>query len=165
MKKLLIIGGAIVAVFILIVVLSNKADETKMKDNPYGTDKLSKSTIDLIGNENYSNIVKPDDLFKKIEAGESVTVYYFHPECQFCMQMTPVMMPIAKEMGADVLQYNMMEFGDLVGKGTDYEILSWPQLVHYENGEKVGSIAGYDNLNKEESEKTIRAFFTEFEGK
>ncbi len=80
MKKLLIIGGVIIAVFILIVVLSNKSDETKMKDNPYGTDKLSQPTIDLIGNENYSNIVLPDDLFKKIEAGESVTAYYFHPD-------------------------------------------------------------------------------------
>ena len=110
MKKLLIIGGAIVAVFILIVVLSNKADETKLKDNPYGTEKLSKSTIDLIGNENYNNIVLPDTLFKKIEDGESVTAYYFHPECQYCMQMTPVLMPIAKEMDVNVQQYNMMEF-------------------------------------------------------
>ena len=67
MKKLLIIGGAIIAVFILIIVLSNKSNETKLKDNPYGTDKLAKSTINLIGNENYSNIVLPDTLFKKIE--------------------------------------------------------------------------------------------------
>ncbi|MBO0602301.1 thioredoxin family protein [Sporosarcina sp. E16_3] len=159
MKKLLIIGGAIIAVFILIVVLSNKADETKMKDNPYGTDKLSKSTIDLIGNENYSNIVKPDDLFKKIETGEPVTAYYFHPECQYCMQMTPVMMPIAKEMGVDVLQYNMMEFGDKVGMDTDYKIESWPALIHYKDGQEVGRMVGA------QPEENIRAFFTEFEGK
>ena len=65
MKKLLIIGGVIVAVFILIVVLSNKSNKTKLKDNPYGTDKLSKSTIDLIGNENYNNIVLPKYFSKK----------------------------------------------------------------------------------------------------
>ena len=65
MKKLLIIGGAIIAIFILIVVLSNKSDETKLKDNPYGTDNLAKSTIDLIGNENYNNIVLPDELCSK----------------------------------------------------------------------------------------------------
>lgn len=159
MKKLLIIGGAIVAVFILIVVLSNKADQSKMKDNPYGTDNLSKSTIALIGNENYSNIVKPDDLFKKIEAGESVTAYYFHPECQFCMQMTPVMMPIAKEMDVNVLQYNMMEFGDKVGMDTDYKIERWPALVHYKDGQEVGRMLGA------QPEENIRAFFTEFEGK
>ncbi len=159
MKKLFIIGGVIIAIFILIVVLSNKSNQAKMKDNPYGTDNLEKSTIDLIGNENYSNIVLPDDLFKKIEAGESVTAYYFHPECQFCMQMTPVMMPIAKEMGVNVLQYNMMEFGDKAGEGTKYGIVSWPALVHYEGGKEVGRMVGA------QPEENIRAFFTEFESK
>lgn len=159
MKKLLLIGGIIIAIFVLVVVLSNKSDATKLKDNPYGTDKLSKSTIDLIGNKNYSNIVQPDDLFKKIEAGESVTAYYFHPECQYCMQMTPVMMPIATEMEVNVLQYNMMEFGDKVGMNTGYKIESWPALVHYKDGQEVGRMVGA------QPEENIRAFFTEFEGK
>ena len=159
MKKLLIIGGAIVAAFILIVVLSNQSDKTKLKDNPYGTDKLSKPTIALIGNENYDNIVLPDVLNEKITSGESVTAYYFHPECQFCMAMTPVMMPIAKEMGVDVLQYNMMEFPH------PEDVISWPTLVHYKDGKEVGRIAGYDDRKPEESEKRIREFFKVFEGK
>ena len=159
MKKLLLIGGVIIAIFILIIVLSNKSDEAKLKDNPYGTDNLSKSTIDLIGDENYNNIVLPDTLFKKIEDGESVTAYYFHPECQFCRQMTPVMMPIATEMDVNVLQYNMMEFGDKVGMDTEYKIKSWPALVHYKNGKEVGRMVGA------QPEENIRAFFNEFEGK
>jgi thioredoxin 1 len=156
LKKLLIIGGTIIAIFILVVVLSNKSNETKLKDNPYGTDKLAKSTIDLIGNENYSNIVLPDALFKKIEAGEPVTAYYFHPECQYCMQMTPVMMPIAKEMDVNVQQYNMLEFGH---QAAAYGIESWPALVYYENGKEVGRMVGA------QPEENIRAFFNEFEGK
>lgn len=153
MKKLLIIGGAIVAVFILIAVLSNESDKTKLKDNPYGTDKLSKPTIALIGNENYDNIVLPDELNEKITSGESVTAYYFHPECQFCMAMTPVLMPIAKEMGVDVLQYNMKEFPHPV------DVKQWPMLVHYKDGKEDGRMSG------EQPEENIRAFFTEFEGK
>ena len=153
MKKLLIIGGAIIAVFILIVVLSNQSDKIKLKDNPYDTDKLSKSTIALIGNENYDNIVLPGELNDKITSGEPVTAYYFHPECQYCMAMTPVMMPIAKEMGVDVLQYNMKEFPH------PEDVASWPMLVHYEDGKEVGRMAG------EQPEDNIRAFFTEFEGK
>lgn len=153
MKKLLIIGGAIVAIFILIVVLSNKSDEAKLIDNPYGTDKLAKPTIALIGNEHYNNIVLPETLAEKINAGESVTAYYFHPECQYCMQMTPVMMPIAKEMGVNVLQYNMLEFPH------PPEITSWPMLVHYEDGQEVGRMGGA------QPEENIRAFFTEFESK
>lgn len=159
MKKLLIIGGVIIAIFILVVVLANKANETKLKDNPYDTDNLAKSTIDLIGNENYSNIVQPDELFKKIEAGESVTAYYFHPECQYCIAMTPVMMPIAKEMNVNVQQFNMLEYGDKVGMNTEYKIERWPALVHYENGKEVGRMLGG------QPEENIRAFFNEFEGK
>ncbi len=156
MKKLLIIGGIIIAVFILVVVLSNKSNEAKLKDNPYGTENLAKSTIDLIGNENYSNIVLPDALFKKIEAGEPVTAYYFHPECQYCMQMTPVLMPIAKEMDVNVQQYNMLEFGQ---QAAAYGIESWPALVYYENGKEVGRMVGA------QPEENIRAFFNEFKGK
>jgi thioredoxin 1 len=156
LKKLLIIGGIIIAIFILVVVLSNKSNETKLKDNPYGTENLAKSTIDLIGNENYSNIVLPDTLFKKIEAGEPVTAYYFHPECQYCMQMTPVMMPIAKEMDVNVQQYNMLEFGQ---QAAAYGIESWPTLVYYEDGKEVGRMVGA------QPEENIRAFFNEFEGK
>jgi thioredoxin 1 len=156
LKKLLIIGGVIIAIFILVVVLSNKSNEAKLKENPYGTDMLAPSTIDLIGNENYSNIVLPDTLFKQIEAGKSVTAYYFHPECQYCMQMTPVMMPIAKEMGVNVQQYNMLEFGQ---QAVAYGIESWPALVHYENGKEVGRMVGA------QPEENIRAFFKAFEGK
>lgn len=159
MKKLLLIGGAIIVVFILIVVLSNKSNEAKLKDNPYGTNDLAKPTIDLIGNENYSNIVLPDTLFKKIKAGESVTAYYFHPECHFCMEMTPVMMPIAKEMDVNVLQYNMLEFGNQVNETTEYNIEGWPALVHYEDGKEVGRMVGA------QPEENIRLFFKEFEGK
>lgn len=153
MKKLLIIGGAIVAVFILIVVLSNQSDKAKLKDNPYGTNKLSKPTIALIGNEHYDNIVLPDVLNEKISSGESVTTYYFHPECQYCMAMTPVMMPIAKEMDVNVLQYNMMEFPH------PNDVASWPMLVHYKDGKEVGRMGG------QRPAEEIRAFFTEFEGK
>lgn len=157
MKKLLIIGAVIIAFFALIVFLSNKSDEAKLKDNPYGTNNLAKSTIDLIGNENYNNIVLPEALFEKIESGESVTVYYFSPDCQFCMAMTPVMMPIAKEMNVDVLQYNMLEFGQLALE--KYNIQSWPTLVHYKDGKEVGRMSG------QQPEENIRAFFNEFESK
>ncbi len=159
MKKLLIIGGVIVAIFILIIVLSNKSNESKLKDNPYGTNNLKKATIALIGNENYNNIVLPDALLKTIKSGESVTAYYFSPECGYCMEMTPVMMPIAKEMGVNVLQYNMLEFGDKVNGTTTYDIQQWPTLVHYKDGKEVGRMSGA------QPEENIRAFFNEFEGK
>ncbi|MCM3712251.1 thioredoxin family protein [Sporosarcina luteola] len=153
MKKLLVIGGVIVAIFALIIVLNNQSNKEKLKDNPYGTKQLKQSTIDLLGNKNYSNIILPDDLYAKVTSGESVTAYFFHPECQFCQQMTPMLMPIAKEKGIHVYQFNMQEFEK---EAQPYGITSWPTLIHYEDGKEVARSEG---LPKENPEEHIRAFF------
>ena len=154
MKKLLIIGGVIIAIFVLIIVLSNKADETKLKDNPYGTDKLEQSTVNLIGNENYNNIILPDELAKKIKDGESVTAYFFSPVCSYCLEMTPVLMPIAKDMDVTVHQYNLLEFES---EAAPYGIQSTPTLVQFKDGKEVGRIVGAHPA------ENIRAFFDEYE--
>lgn len=157
MKKLLVIGGVIIALFILIIFLSNKSNEAKLKDNPYGTEDLNKLTIDLIGNKNYKNIILPENLFEKIDSGEPVTAYFFSPDCPYCMEMTPRMMPIADEMGVHVYQYNMLEFGALAKER--YGIESWPMLVHFRDGKEVGRMSGA------QPDENIRMFFNEFEGK
>lgn len=154
MKKLLVIGGIIVAIFILIAVLSNKSDQAKLKDNPYGTDKLKQSTINLIGNENYNNIILPDELAKKVKSGDPVTAYFFSPECSYCIEMTPVLMPIAKEMDVSVYQYNLLEFNT---QASSYGIQSTPTLVHFKDGKEVGRMVG------SQPPVNIRAFFDEFE--
>lgn len=154
MKKLLAIGGVIVVIFILIIVLTNKSNETKLKDNPYGTDKLDTATIGLIGNENYSNIILPDELEKKISSGEAVTAYFFSPTCSYCMEMTPRLMPIAKDMNVHVDQYNLLEYGD---QAASYGIESTPTLIYFKDGEEVGRLVGAH------PEENIRAFFSEYE--
>ena len=156
MKKLLIIGGVIVAIFALIIVLNNQANKEKLKDNPYGTTNLKQSTIDLIGNEHYSNIILPDELYEKVTSGESVTAYFFHPECQYCQQMTPILMPIAEEKGIHVYQFNMLEFQN---ESQPYGITSWPTLIHYEDGKEVTRSVGLPT-NPEED---IRAFFDAYD--
>lgn len=155
MKKLLIIGGIVIVFFIAIIALTNISNDSKLsEDNPYGTDDLNKSTIDLIGNEDYDSITLPDAVDKKIESGEPTTVYFFHPECHFCMEMTPILMPIAKEEGVKVNQYNMQEFGK---EGTaKYGIDQWPALVQFENGKEIGRLVGL------QPEENIHAFFNEF---
>lgn len=154
MKKLLLIGGVVIVIFVLIVVLSNKSDETKLKDNPYGTDKLDQATVNLIGNENYDNIILPDELAKKVEEGDSVTAYFFSPKCSYCLEMTPVLMPIAKDMDVTVHQYNLLEFES---EATPYGIQSTPTLVQYKDGEEVGRVVG------SQPAENIRAFFNEYE--
>lgn len=154
MKKLLVIGGVIVVIFILIVVLTNKSNETKLKDNPYDTDQLRNSTIDLIGNKDYNNIILPDELEKKISSGEPVTAYFFSPECGYCMEMTPILMPIAKDMNVNVDQYNLLEY---TNQAAPYGIEATPTLIYFKDGEEVGRLVGAH------PEENIRTFFAEYE--
>lgn len=154
MKKLLAIGGIIVVIFILIIVLNNKSNETKLTDNPYGKENLQQVTIDLLGNKNYQNIATPDGIFKKIESGDPTTVYYFSPDCQYCMEMTPRLMPIAEDKDVHVYQYNMLEFSDQMK--SEYDITGWPALVHYKDGKEQGRIVGAHPNDQ------IEAFFDEF---
>lgn len=156
MKKLLIIGGVIIAIFALIVVLNNQSNEVKLKDNPYGTKDLKQSTIGLLGNENYQNIILPDALYEKVTSGESITAYFFSPECQYCMQMTPILMPIAKENGIHVYQYNMLEFEQ---EAQPYGITSWPTLIHYEDGKEVSRSVGLPKNPNED----IQTFFDNYD--
>lgn len=156
MKKLLAIGGVIVVIFILIVVLVNKSNEAKLKDNPYDTDQLNTATIDLIGNKHYSNIILPDKLDEKIASGDPVTAYFFSPLCGFCQEMTPIMMPIANEMDVTVYQYNFLEYEN---EASSYNIQGTPTIIHFKDGKETGRLYGLPK----EPEKDIRAFFNEFE--
>ena len=152
MKKLLIIGGAIAAVFILLIVLTNMSNDKKLADNPYGTEDLKQETIDQLDDENYQNIILPDDLKAKIESGEPVTAYFFSPTCLHCKAMTPVLMPIVEEMDVDVVQYNVYEFDQ---GWDDYRIEATPTMIYFEDGQEVSRMVG--NQPKE----NIEAFFNE----
>lgn len=155
MKKLIAIGGIIVVIFALIFVLNKQSNKDKLENNPYDTDNLNQATIDLIDDENYSNIILPADLKTKIEAGESVTAYFFSPLCEYCKQMTPIMMPIAKDMDIKVEQLNLLEYENV---GHTYQIEATPTLIHFENGEEVGRMVDG------QPEENIRSFFEAIKG-
>jgi len=152
MKKLLIIGGVIIALFVLLIVLTNMSNDKKLADNQYQTNDLKQETIDLLNDENYQSIILPDDLTAKIESGEPVTAYFFSPTCSHCRAMTPVLMPIAEEMNVDVVQYNILEFEQ---GWKDYNIDATPTMIHFEDGQEVSRTVG--NQPKE----NIETFFNE----
>jgi thioredoxin 1 len=152
MKKLLIIGGIIVAVFALIIVLNNMSNDTKLADNPYGTNDLKQETIDQLDDENYQNIILPDDLQAKVESGEPVTAYFFSPICVHCKAMTPVLMPIVEDMIADIVQYNVYEFEQ---GWEDYAIEATPTMIHFEDGKEVSRIVG------NQPEENIKTFLSD----
>jgi len=152
LKKLGIIGGVVVVLFIVIILLTNLSNKDKLENNPYGTDNLRQSTIDLLDDENYQNIILPDALEEKIASGEPVTAYLFSPECPHCKNMTPKLMPIADEMGVEIDQLNILEYQ---AGWDDYNVEATPTLIHFKDGKEVNRLVG------DAPEETIRQFFNE----
>jgi thioredoxin 1 len=138
MKKLGIFGGIIVLLFIGIIVLTNMSNDSKLKDNPYGTENLRQSTIDLLGDKNYQNIILPDALADKIATGEPVVAYMFSPECSHCKNMTPKLMPIADEVDVQVDQLNILEFDEWA----TYSVEATPTLIFFKDGVEVNRLVG-----------------------
>lgn len=150
MKKLAIIGAAVVFLFAAIIVLTNMSNSDKMEDNPYDTDNLQQATIDLLDNENYQNIILPDDLQAKIDSGQGVFAYMFSPVCSYCLEFTPTLMAVAEQEDVQIDQLNVLEYGNA---GTTYQITETPTLVYFENGEEVTRLVGNHD------EESVRQFF------
>ena len=150
MKKLLIFGGIIVAVFVLIFVLNSQKNKDALANNPYDTDDLRQSTIDLIKDPNYQNIILPKDLKKKIASGEPVTAYFFSPECVHCQEMTPRLTPLAEKNDIEIVKYNVLEYDQ---GWNEYLIEATPTMIYFENGKEVERVTGAVSNDQ------IQAFF------
>ncbi len=150
MKKLGIIGGIVVALFALIIVLTTMSNNSKLENNPYDTDDLNQSTIDLLDDENYQNIIVPKDLEEKIASGEKTIAYFFSPECVHCKNFTPKLMSVATDVDLQVDQLNVLEYDDAWDQ---YRITGTPTLIYFENGVEEARLSG------DYPEEDIRAFF------
>lgn len=153
-NKMLIIVGVIVLLFAGLYFVNNYKNKQAVEDNenPYGKDSLKQETIDQLDDPLYQNIIVPEDLDAKLANGEDITVYYYSPTCVYCQKTTPVVVPIAEELGVDLKKMNLLEFD----KMDYYHIEGTPTIIHYENGEEVSRIVG------EQPEENFRSFFKEY---
>lgn len=154
-KKMLIILGSILVLFIaLYFVIDYKNDQaTDGKDNPYGKDNLHQATIDQLDDPLYQNQILPDELAQKLENGKDAVIYFYSPTCSHCQRTTPILVPLAEDMGVKLKKVNLLEFEDAWGR---FGIQSTPTVVYYENGKEV------DRVNGAQSEEMYRAFFNEY---
>lgn len=139
MKKMIGIIALIIGCFVLVVGMSVKSTNDKKEKSVYDKKDLKKSTVDLIGNEYYENIILPGALEKKLQNKESMFVYFFSPECVYCVDMTPILMSVGKELGVHIDQYNLLEYEEGYEK---YGIDGTPLLIRYEEGREVDRMSG-----------------------
>ncbi|AMQ19686.1 thioredoxin domain-containing protein [Geobacillus sp. JS12] len=150
MKKLLAFGGIIVVLFAAIAFITMYEQKEAASNNPYHKSDLNPATIAQLDDPNYRNIILPAELKQQLADGKTLTVYFYSPTCPHCQRTTPIVVPLAKELGIDLKLFNLLEFED----GWDiYHIEATPTIVHYENGKEAKRIEGYHD------EKTFRRWF------
>ncbi|MBU8880117.1 thioredoxin family protein [Bacillus sp. FJAT-29790] len=141
MKKVVIFLVVIIALFAAVGFLTKMQNEKKVsEENPYGKNTLHPETIAQLDDPNYQNLILPEQLEKKLNDKEDVTVYFYSPTCSHCQRTTPVVAPLAMDMNIDLVKFNLLEFD----KGWDtYRITETPTIVQYKNGKEVQRITGY----------------------
>ena len=151
MKKMMIFLAIIVVLFAAIAIINNTQNKQKTENNPYNKTSLDQATIDQLDDPNYQNLILPNELAEAIKNKENKTVYFYSPTCIHCQNTTPIVAPLAEEMGIDLVQYNLLEFEQ---GWNDYKIESTPTIVHFKDGVEYDRIVGYND--KEVFEKWFK---------
>lgn len=139
LKKMLIFCSIVLGVIIVsqFVILEN--NKKILADNPYEKDELHPKTIEQLKDNNYKNIILPQTLKHGIDDKEDHVIYFYTSTCTFCKKTTPLVVPMAEELGLDLKLFNLLEFEE----GWDeYKIDKTPTIVYFKDGKEVNRTEG-----------------------
>lgn len=139
MKKLVIFLVVIIGIFATIAGLTVKQQKEKSEGNMFQKDKLDPATINQLDDPLYQNIILPDVLKERLANKEDVTVYFYSPKCDYCVETTPVVSPVAKDLNIDLVQFNLLEFQEGF---QEFAVEFTPTIIHYKNGKEHERIVG-----------------------
>ncbi|MGE7885622.1 thioredoxin family protein [Bacillus sp. NPDC094077] len=130
MKKMLIFIIAIVSIFALIIILTNK--ETK-NEKTTGTEQLNY----------YKKQITPEQLQEDLSSHKEKIVYFYKTTCPHCLRISPIVVPMAKNMGINMQVLNLEEYK----QGWDmFQIKGTPTIISYKDGKEVDRILGEQSL-------------------
>lgn len=86
-----------------------------------------------------SNKISPGELDSAINTDERVLVYFYSPQCSYCKETTPIIVPLSNDMGINLYHLNLYEYEVWWDK---YNIEGTPTLIHYYNGEEISRLVG-----------------------
>ncbi|WP_335872412.1 thioredoxin family protein [Bacillus sp. 2205SS5-2] len=139
MKKALILFGVVIVLFIGIALLNSYQQSKASEGNMFQKNSLEQDTIKLLDDPNYQNVILPSELKSKLTDGEETTVYFYSSSCSHCLATTPIVAPLAEDLGIDLVQYNLLEFEQ---GWNEYNIEYTPTIVQYVDGKEVARIVG-----------------------
>ncbi|WP_243526023.1 co-chaperone YbbN [Bacillus pseudomycoides] len=136
MKKMLIFGGIIIVLFVAIFAVTQMEGEKKeKKEKNYYTNKITSS-----------------DIRKNNEEKKEQTVYFYQTGCHYCEKVSPIVVPMAKDMNIDMKVIDI--FNDEKA-WDDYKIEGTPTIIHFKDGKEVNRIKG------EQSKDAFEKWFKE----
>ncbi|HFK1464472.1 MULTISPECIES: thioredoxin family protein [Bacillus] len=130
MKKMLILIIAIVSIFALVIILTNK--ETK-NEKTTSTEQVNY----------YKNQITPEQLQEDLSNHKEKIVYFYKTTCPHCLRISPIVVPMAENMKINMQVLNLEEYK----QGWDmFQIKGTPTIISYKDGKEVNRILGEQSL-------------------
>lgn len=133
MKKMLIFGGIIIALFAAIFAVTQM--EEKMLQQ-------AKKLIMLLVKQmvlTTTQIKSLSDLQKNLKEKKEETVYFYQTSCVHCQKLSPIVVPMAKDLNVDM---KVMDIEKLDAPWDEYKIKGTPTIIHFKDGKEVSRISG-----------------------
>ncbi|HFK1785163.1 MULTISPECIES: thioredoxin family protein [Bacillus cereus group] len=130
MKKMLIFIIAILSIFALVIILTNK--ETK-NEKTTSTEQVNY----------YKNQITPEQLQEDLSDHKEKIVYFYKTTCPHCLRVSPIVVPMAENMKINMQVLNLEEYK----QGWDmFQIKGTPTIISYKDGKEVNRILGEQSL-------------------
>ncbi|MDM5153534.1 thioredoxin family protein [Bacillus sp. DX1.1] len=123
MKKILIFGSIIIALLVAISAI------TQMENK----------------DDYYTNSISLTDLQKNMEAKKDQTIYFYQTNCSHCKRVSPVVVPMAKDMSIDMKVIDLEKYP---AGWDEFKIEGTPIIIHYKDGKEVSRISGEQPKDK-----------------
>ncbi|MBE5108455.1 thioredoxin family protein [Bacillus thuringiensis] len=141
MKKMLIFGGIIIALFAAIFAVTQMEEK-----NASTSQKLNNTTSSQTdGPDYYTNKISLSDLQKNLAEKKEETVYFYQTSCVHCQKLSPIVVPMAKDLNVDM---KVMDIEKLDAPWDEYKITGTPTIIHFKDGKEVSRISGEQPKDK-----------------
>ncbi|HFK1548733.1 thioredoxin family protein [Bacillus albus] len=140
MKKMLIFGGIIIALFAAIFAV------TQMEEKNATSQKIDNATGSTTnGPDYYTNKISLSDLQKNLKEKKEETVYFYQTSCVHCQKLSPVVVPMAKDLNVNM---KVMDIEKIDAPWDEYNIKGTPTIIHFKDGKEVSRISGEQPKDK-----------------
>ncbi|PGM88495.1 thioredoxin family protein [Bacillus cereus] len=130
MKKMLIFIIAIVSIFALVILLTNKETQNEKTTS---TEQVNY----------YKNQITPEQLQEDLSNHKEKIVYFYKTTCPHCLKVSPIVVPMAENMEINMQVLNLEEYK----QGWDmFQIKGTPTIISYKDGKEVNRILGEQSL-------------------